>query len=250
MRARLADLLPRLDERDRRVAMATEAKSWGRGGISAVHRATGASRTTIRRGMDELAEDEPTRPGRRVRAPGGGRKQAEVTDPELLDALDALIEPGTRGDPESPLRWTTKSTRQLAGELTARGHAISHSVVANLLHSCGYSLQATRKTLEGRQHPDRDAQFRYLNALAAQFLTSGDPVISVDTKKKELVGRYAQAGKEWHPRGASRGIYLRLSGAGRRQSHSLRSLRSDRKQCMGVRRHRSRHLSLHCRHHR
>jgi len=201
MRARLADLLPRLDERDRRVAMATEAKSWGRGGISAVHRATGASRTTIRRGMDELAEDEPTRPGRRVRAPGGGRKQAEVTDPELLDALDALIEPGTRGDPESPLRWTTKSTRQLAGELTARGHAISHSVVANILHSCGYSLQATRKTLEGRQHPDRDAQFRYLNALAAQFLTSGDPVISVDTKKKELVGRYAQAGKEWHPRG-------------------------------------------------
>lgn len=151
--------------------------------------------------MDELAEDEPTRPGRRVRAPGGGRKQAEITDPELLDALDALIEPGTRGDPESPLRWTTKSTRQLAGELTARGHAISHSVVANILHSCGYSLQATRKTLEGRQHPDRDAQFRYLNALAAQFLTSGDPVISVDTKKKELVGRYAQAGKEWHPRG-------------------------------------------------
>jgi hypothetical protein len=151
--------------------------------------------------MDELAEDEPTRPGRRVRAPGGGRKKAEVTDPELLDALDALIEPGTRGDPESPLRWTTKSTRQLAGELTARGHVISHSVVANILHSCGYSLQATRKTLEGRQHPDRDAQFRYLNALAAQFLTSGDPVISVDTKKKELVGRYAQAGKEWHPRG-------------------------------------------------
>src|SRR5947209_2118337 len=117
MRARVADLRPRLDERDGRVAMATEAKSWGRGGISAVHRATGASRTTIRRGMDELAEDEPTRPGRRVRAPGGGRKQAEVTDPELLDALDALIEPGTRGDPESPLRWTTKSTRQLAGEL-------------------------------------------------------------------------------------------------------------------------------------
>jgi hypothetical protein len=151
--------------------------------------------------VDELADDEPTRPGRRVRAPGGGRKQAEVTDPELLDALDALIEPGTRGDPESPLRWTTTSTRQLAGELTGRGHGISHSVVVNILHSCGYSLQATRKTLEGRQRPDRDAQFRYLNALAAQFLTSGDPVISVDTKKKELVGRYAQAGKEWHPRG-------------------------------------------------
>src|SRR5436190_21200677 len=164
MRARLADLLPRLDERDRRVAMATEAKSWGRGGISAVHRATGASRTTIRRGMDELAEDEPTRPGRRVRAPGDGRKQAEVTDPELLDCLDSLIEPGTRGDPESPLRWTTKSTRRLARELTGQGYPVSHSVVAKILHGCGYSLQGTRKALEGTQHPDRDAQFRYINA--------------------------------------------------------------------------------------
>src|SRR5204863_5760329 len=147
MRARLADLLPRLDERDRRVAMATEAKSWGRGGISAVHRATGASRTTIRGGMDELAEDEPTRPGRRVRAPGGGRKKAEVTDPELLDALDALIEPGTRGDPESPLRWTTKSTRQLAGELTARGHAISHWAGPTILLPGETGLQHTRTPL-------------------------------------------------------------------------------------------------------
>src|SRR3712207_5636735 len=118
MRARLADLLPRLNERDRRVAMAAEARSWGRGGISAVHRATGASRTTIRRGMAELAEDAPEQTSRRVRARGGGRKKAEVTDPELLDVLDALIEPGTRGDPESPLRWTTKSTRTLAGEVT------------------------------------------------------------------------------------------------------------------------------------
>ena len=194
MRARLADLLPRLDERDRRVAMATEAKSWGRGGISAVHRATGASRTTIRGGMDELAEDEPTRPGRRVRAPGGGRKKAEVTDPELLDALDALIEPGTRGDPESPLRWTTKSTRQLAGELTARGHVISHSVVANILHSCGYSLQATRKTLEGRQHPDRDAQFRYLNALAAQFPHQRRPCDQCGHQEKGI-GRTVRPGR-------------------------------------------------------
>jgi Rhodopirellula transposase DDE domain len=201
MRARLADLLPRLNERDRRVAMATEAKSWGRGGISAVHRATGASRRTIRRGITELAEDTPEQIGRRVRAPGGGRKKAEVTDPALLDALDALIEPDTRGDPESPLRWTTKSTRHLAGELTEQGHAVSHSVVANILRSLNYSLQGTRKTLEGRQHPDRDAQFRYLNSLAQEFLTSGDPVISVDTKKKELVGRFTQAGKEWHPHG-------------------------------------------------
>ena len=201
MRARLVDLLPRLNERDRRVAMATEARSWGRGGISAVHRATGASRTTIRRGMAELAEDAPEQTSRWVRASGGGRKKAEVNDPELLDVLDALIEPGTRGDPESPLRWTTKSTRHLAGEVTEQGHPVSHSVVANILRSQGYSLQGTRKSLEGRQHPDRDAQFRYLNTLAGQFLASGEPVISVDTKKKELVGRFSQAGAEWHPQG-------------------------------------------------
>ena len=201
MRARLADLLPRLNERDRRVAMATEAKSWGRGGISAVQRATGASRNTIRRGLAELSGDVPEGSGHRVRMPGGGRKKAEVADPELLDALDTLIEPETRGDPESPLRWTTKSTRNLAGELAKMGHAVSHSVVAEILHSLKYNLQGTRKTLEGRQHPDRDAQFRYINALAEEFLASGDPVISVDTKKKELVGRFAQAGREWHPEG-------------------------------------------------
>lgn len=176
--------------------MAIEAKSWGRGGISAVQRATGASRSTIRRGLDDLADDASEGSGHRVRAPGGGRKKAEVTDPELVDALDTLIEPDTRGDPESPLRWTTKSTRNLAAELTEMGHAVSHSAVAKILRSLKYSLQGTRKTLEGRQHPDRDAQFRYINTLAGEFLASGDPVISVDTKKKELVGRYAQAGQE------------------------------------------------------
>jgi hypothetical protein len=191
MRARLADLLPRLNERDRRLAMATEAKSWGRGGISAVQQATGASRTTIRRGMAELAEGQPQRSDGRIRAAGGGRKNTEIAHPELLDALDALIEPETRGDPESPLRWTTKSTRHLAGALTAMGHRVSHSVVAKILRSLGYSLQGVRKTLEGHQHPDRDAQFRYLNDLAEQFLASGDPVISVDTKKKESAPRSA-----------------------------------------------------------
>ena len=201
MQARLMDLLPRLNERDRRVAMAIEPKSWGRGGISAVQRATGASRSTIRRGLDDLADDASEGSDHRVRAPGGGRKKAEVTDPELVDALDTLIEPETRGDPESPLRWTTKSTRNLAAELTEMGHAVSHSVVAKILRSLKYSLQGTRKTLEGRQHPDRDAQFRYINTLAGEFLASGDPVISVDTKKKELVGRYSQAGQEWHPQG-------------------------------------------------
>jgi hypothetical protein len=185
MQARLADLLPRLNERDRRVAMATEAKSWGRGGISAVKRATGASRSTIRRGLVELAGDAPEGSDHRVRAPGGGRKRAEVTDPELVDELDTLIEPKTQGDPESPLRWTTKSTRTLATELTEMGHAVSHTVVAKILRSLQYSLQGTRKTLEGRQHPNRDAQFRYINTLAGQFIASGDPVISVDTKKKK-----------------------------------------------------------------
>jgi hypothetical protein len=137
----------------------------------------------------------------RVRQPGGGRKKAELTNPELLENLDSLIAPETRGDPESPLRWTTKSTRHLARELTAMGTAISHSAVAAILRSSGYSLQGTRKTLEGAQHPDRDAQFRYINTLARRYLDAGDPVISVDTKKRELVGRFTQAGKEWQPVG-------------------------------------------------
>jgi transposase len=192
MQARLADLLPRLNERDRRLALATEAKSWGRGGITAVHDATGASRKTIARGVAELSEDPTGKRPDRVRAPGGGRKKAEVANSELVDALDSLIEPDTRGDPESPLRWTAKSTRHLAGALKELGHPISHNAVANLLRSLGYSLQGTRKKMEGHQHPDRDDQFRYINKLASEFLTSGDPVISVDTKKKELVGQFSQ----------------------------------------------------------
>jgi hypothetical protein len=201
MQSRLADLLPRLNERDRRLALATEAKSWGRGGISAVHQATGASQATIRRGMTELADNPAGRSSDRVRAPGGGRKKAEIANPELVSVLDGLIEPETRGDPESPLRWTTKSTRHLAAELSGMGHSVSHDVVAKILRSLRYSLQGTRKKLEGSQHPDRDDQFRYINELAKEFLAAGDPVISVDTKKKEIVGRFAQAGKEWHPQG-------------------------------------------------
>ena len=191
MQGRLADLLPRLNERDRRLALATEAKSWGRGGITAVHDATGVSRKTIQRGMTELSDDSPEGRSDRVRAPGGGRKKAEITNPELVDALDGLIEPDTRGDPESPLRWTTTSTRHLAAALTKMGHSVSHSVVAKLLRARGYSLQGTRKKTEGHQHPDRDEQFRYINKLASEFLASGDPVISVDTKKKEPAPRSA-----------------------------------------------------------
>jgi hypothetical protein len=200
MAARLASLLPRLNERDRRLALGTEAQAWGHGGIAEVHRATGASRSTISRGIQELTKGEdPQREGR-VRAPGGGRKKAETADPGLKDSLDKLIEPDTRGDPESPLRWTTKSTRKLADELTRMGHRVSHSVVAIVLKSMGYSLQGTRKSLEGAGHPDRDAQFRYINERVKRALAAGEPVISVDTKKKELVGQYGQAGKEWRPK--------------------------------------------------
>lgn len=201
MAARLARLLPRLNERDRRLALATEARSWGYGGIVAVHEATGASKITISRGIAELEQDSDFPPSNRVRAVGGGRKKAEVTNSGLVDALNSLIEPEARGEPESPLRWTTKSTRNLATELTAMGHIVSHSVVAKILHSLDFSLQGTRKTLEGNQHPDRDAQFRYINDRAAGFLATGDPVISVDTKKKELVGRFGRAGREWRPVG-------------------------------------------------
>ena len=162
------------------------------------------SRTTVARGLAEL-DAEPADP-ERVRAAGGGRKRAAVADPGLFEALDGLVEPETRGDPESPLRWTTKSTRHLARELTRVGHAVSHSVVAKILKSAGYSLQSTRKTLEGAQSPDRDAQFRYLNAIAGAYLAAGDPVISVDTKKKELVGRFTQAGREWHPTGEAENV--------------------------------------------
>jgi transposase len=181
MAARLAGLLPHLNERDRRLALATEARSWGRGGIAAVHKATGVSKTTIRRGLADLDSDTGIAGVGRVRAPGGGRKRVEVADPTLLDALDSLIEPETRGDPESPLRWTTKSTRNLANKLAAMGHTVSHTVVSQLLRAAGFSLQGTRKTLEGAQHPDRDTQFRYINTLAGQYLAAGDPVISVDT---------------------------------------------------------------------
>jgi hypothetical protein len=201
MTRRLAELLPRLNERDRRLAMGAEAKAWGHGGIEEVHQATGMARSTIKRGMRDLDGDENPEAEGRIRAGGGGRKKAEAANPELIGALESLIEPGTRGDPESPLRWTTKSTRNLARELTAIGHTVSHSVVAKILHSAGYSLQATRKMLEGAQHPDRDAQFRYISSLAGEFLAAGDPVISVDTKKKELVGQFAQAGREWQPAG-------------------------------------------------
>lgn len=171
----------------------------GRGGQAAVSRVTGMSRNTLIAGAKELAEGP--RRSARVRRPGAGRKKAIDLDPEMLVVLDSLVEPESRGDPMSPLRWTLKSTRQLAGELTRLGHQAGSSLVGRMLHYLGYSLQANAKVTEGAQHPDRDGQFRYINERAAEHLAAGEPVISVDCKKKELVGDYANGGAEWEPAG-------------------------------------------------
>ena len=197
---RYETLSPHLDERARRLMLATEAMVVGRGGSARVVRATGAAQTTVRRGLRDLAGEEPLAEGR-VRKPGGGRKKVEEKLPGILEALDRLVEPTTRGDPESPLRWTCKSTRELSRELKRQGFNVSHEKVANLLAERGYSLQGNRKVLEGGDHPDRDAQFRKIHAEVAAFQGAGDPVISVDAKKKELIGDYRNAGREWHPEG-------------------------------------------------
>jgi len=186
-----ATLEPVLDERARRLWAATEARAIGRGGISRVAQATGLSRITIRAGLDELEAtlgDEGDLAGR-IRRPGGGRRPLTKDDPGLLGALEAMVDPVTRGDPMSPLRWTCKSADKLASELTANGHPVSERSVRRLLHALGYSLQSNRKTIEGKGHPDRDAQFRHINRRVRAFQRRGQPVVSVDTKKKELVGR-------------------------------------------------------------
>jgi hypothetical protein len=200
--AKFAVVLPQLDERQRRLVLGAEAQALGRGGIATVAVAAGVSRPTVARGLAEVRAGTVT--NGRVRAPGGGRKRLTETDPGLLAALEALVDPGTRGDPESPLRWTTKSTRHLAETLTAAGHPISHVRVGDLLHALGYSLQGNAKAVEGRQHPDRDAQFGHINDTARRYLKAGDPVISVDTKKKELIGAdpgYKNGGREYEPKG-------------------------------------------------
>jgi len=199
LKRKFASLFPCLDERQRRLFAAAEARSLGYGGISRVSRASGLSRVTIQGALKEL--DSPPPHPERVRRPGGGRKKLRDSSPRLLNALEELIVPETRGDPMSPLRWTCKSTRQLSESLEKRGLAASYHVVGQMLHHLGYSLQATAKTLEGKQHPDRDAQFRYINTTGGRYIAEGQPVISVDTKKKELVGRYANGGQEWQPAG-------------------------------------------------
>lgn len=204
LRAKFEALLPHLDERAVRLTLAAEARSLGYGGIAAVARASGSSRSRVRQGVAELeAGAEPTG---RVRRAGAGRKPVTQTDPGVVDALLGLVEPTRRGDPESALCWTTLSLQHLADELTAAGHPVSTWTVANLLRAQGFSLQANSKQIEGRQHPDRDAQFSYLNDQVQDHIAAGDAVISVDTKKKELIGEFRNGGREWHPKGSPRAV--------------------------------------------
>ena len=197
LRRKFSDMWPLLDERSRRLVAASEALSLGYGGVSQIRRACGLSRKAIAKGIQEIAEGNPM-PGR-IRRLGAGRKNIVERDPKLLVSLEDLIEPETRGDPESPLRWVCKSTRTLAAQLTRQKHPISHEKVAQLLRDQNYSLQSNRKTEEGADHPDRDAQFRHINAQVKRALATGMPVISVDTKKKELLGSYDNGGKQWLP---------------------------------------------------
>ena len=203
IKLRFSQLEGWLDERSRRLWAAAESRAHGRGGISLVARASGVSRRAIAVGLAELQKKPDRSPRTRlpIRQKGGGRKKASLKDPDLLLDLEKLLEPVTRGDPQSPLRWTCKSVRNLADELRAQGHEASHMLVAELLHEQKYSLQANSKTKEGSSHPDRNAQFEHINAKATEFLKSGWPAISVDTKKKEQVGDYQKGGREWRPKG-------------------------------------------------
>ncbi len=198
---RFAQVAGVLDERSRRAVAASEALALGWGGITAVARATGLARKVIQLGIKELRGEVPRAAPGRIRRPGGGRKKLVVVDPTVRADLERLVEPLSRGDPESPLRWTSKSTRKLAAALRGLGHRASHQWVAEALHGLGYRLQGNRQTREGSAHPDRDAQFAHINGTAAAFLADGEPVIAVDTKQQELVGDCKDGGREWHPAG-------------------------------------------------
>ena len=200
LRAKLTALLPHLDERARRLVAAAEAMGLARGGVSRVHRCCGLSRTTLTAGIRELRSGERL-PAGLIRRAGAGRKSIEEKHPEYRGALDRLLAPFTRGDPESPLRWTCKSTRVLAAELRRGRLAVCHETVAQTLRKDGYSLQGNRKTEEVAEHPERNAQFEYINATVTRALAQGDPVISVDSKKKELVGNYENKGRQWRKKG-------------------------------------------------
>jgi Rhodopirellula transposase DDE domain len=199
IRRRFETVSPYLDERQRRVFATSEALVAGWGGISAVSRVTGIARSTIGRGLEELASGEA--PNGRVRRAGAGRKLLEEADPGLIEDLDRIVAPTQRGDPEQPLRWTIKSLRQIARSLRDLGHCISHTSVGAVLRACGYSLQANRKSREGSHHPDRNTQFEYINRTVNAAMAEGQPAISVDAKKKELVGDFKNAGRTWRPKG-------------------------------------------------
>ena len=228
---RYGALAPALDERARRLLLGAEALAAGRGGQAAVARATGAAAGTVRRGLHELGEPSGANLERgRVRRPGGGRKRTVDLDPTLRRDLEALVEPTTRGDPESPLRWTTRSVRNLAAELGRQGHRVSYRIVGELLHESGYSLQANRKTLEGTSHPDRDAQFRHLHAAVQLQLSVGGPVVSVDTKKKEFVGPFRNGGRELRPKGDPEPVLMHdfaIKGLGRANPYGVYDLAAD-----------------------
>ena len=222
-----------LNERTRRLFAANEAMAIGWGGISVVSRATGLARQVISAGIKELQEGQRAGEGR-IRRIGGGRKSTVSKDPRLREDLERLVEPVTRGDPESPLRWTSKSVRKLAKELQKMGHQVSHELVSELLHGLGYSLQANRKTREGGTHPDRDGQFEHLNAQAEAFLAAGEPAVSVDAKKKELVGDAQECWARVAPEGESRaGAGLRLPHPRAGSSHPVWGVRLESQHGLG-----------------
>ena len=212
----------------RRQFAASEAQAYGWGGVRSVSGAIGTSPNTNRRGLVELHERQAhpeASVGSRLRRPGGGRKSLTLVDPDLLASLEALVDPMTRGDPESPLRWTCKSTTQLADALTSQGHALSPRTVGRLLNDAGYSLQSNRKTVEGASHPDRNAQFLHISRTVVAFQDRGQPVISVNTKEKELVGAFKNGGREWRLTGMPQGGQgPRLPRAGTREGHPSRRL--------------------------
>ena len=197
LKNKFSSLWPHLDERAKRLFAANEARQYGYGGITAISQACGLSRVTITKALEEL-DAAPIQAGR-IRQTGGGRLSLVEKNPGLKETLEQLVEPLSRGDPESPLRWTCKSTRSLAEEMKKQNHSISHEKIAQLLRSMDYSLQGNRKTLEGNDHPDRDAQFQHINAVVTKALALGQPVISVDTKKKEMLGNYVNEGRQWRP---------------------------------------------------
>ena len=220
---RFSALEPVLDERGRRRLAAAEALTAGHGGVAAAARATGVARSTIGRGLKELRSDAVIDP-LRVRRPGAGRKPMTSTDASLVDDLRSLVEPDARGDPQSPLQWTCKSLSKLAAGLCSMGHSIGRTLVGELLHKLDYSLQSNRKTLEGTGNPDRDAQFKHINQRVAEALATGEPAISVDTKKKELVGNFKNAGREWHPEGTPEQVRVHdfvIPGLGRAAPYGI-----------------------------